>query len=204
MIKKIGMIVVYVVASYFIFKHGDVLLGWLQQSDRLLLVALFATLLALFPIIPYPVVGSVIGAAFGPMLGGLLTWVGSAAASVLMFLFVRYGYQDWGRRLLQRYHRLDRVTAWFERNAFLAIVFSRLLPFIPSIIINVYAALSRVSWLTYTIASSLGKIPAMLLFAFVGDSVVTEPRQLLVVIAVYGVFLAVLLLGYRLWTRSRT
>jgi uncharacterized membrane protein YdjX (TVP38/TMEM64 family) len=157
--------------------------------------------MALFPVIPYPVVGGVIGAAFGPVLGALITWVGSAAASILMFLFVRYGYREWGEKVLHGHKSVAKITELFEKNAFLTILFARLIPFIPSIIVNVYAALSRVSFVSYFIASSVGKIPAMLLFAVVGDSLMTEPRNIVITVGVYGAFLLVTLLVYRLWRK---
>ncbi|REK74338.1 TVP38/TMEM64 family protein [Paenibacillus paeoniae] len=201
--KKLLMALSYISVAIVIYLYGEAILSWFKQSENLLLVALMATVMALFPIIPYPVIGGVIGAALGPTLGAAITWTGSAAASILMFLFVRYGFQEWGERALHRYKSIDKVTTLFERNAFLAILFARLLPFIPSIIINVYAALSRVSFLSYAIASSIGKIPAMLLFAMVGDNLMSDPRSSLTTVAVYGVFLIISLGAYRLWLKKR-
>jgi len=201
--KKLLMALSYMAVAVIIYLYGETILSWFQQSENLLLVAVMATMMALFPIIPYPVIGGVIGAALGPAMGAAITWIGSAAASILMFLFVRYGFQEWGERALHRYKSIDKVTTLFERNAFLAILFARLLPFIPSIIINVYAALSRVGFLSYAIASSIGKIPAMLLFAMVGDNLMSNPKSSLTTVAVYGIFLVISLGAYRLWQKKR-
>lgn len=203
MYKKLGLILLYAGIAYFIYVYGKDILAWVEESNHVLLVTLIAACMALFPVIPYPLVGGVIGAAYGPVFGGIITWIGSAVASILMFLFVRYGYQEWGNRLLHRHNHLGQVTELFEKNAFLAILFSRFIPFIPSIIINVYSALSRVSFTTYTLASSLGKIPAMLLFAIVGNSLMTEPRNIAVTLGVYGVFIFLTLLIYRIWKRKQ-
>ncbi|MGM1049329.1 MAG: TVP38/TMEM64 family protein [Bacillota bacterium] len=203
MYKKLGLILLYAGIAYFIYVYGKDILAWVGESNHVLLVTLIAACMALFPVIPYPLVGGVIGAAYGPVFGGIITWIGSAVASILMFLFVRYGYQEWGNRLLHRHNRLGQVTELFEKNAFLTILFSRFIPFIPSIIINVYSALSRVSFTTYTLASSLGKIPAMLLFAIVGNSLMTEPRNIAVTLGVYGVFIILMLLIYRFWKRKQ-
>lgn len=204
MFKKISIALLYIAIAYLLYFYGEDLLAWLQSTDNLSLVTIIAIFMALFPIIPYPVVGGVIGAAFGPVSGTIITWIGSAVASIIMFLFVRYGYKDWGMKVLHGNKWLSRVTRLFEQNAFLAILFSRLLPMIPSIMINMYSALSRVSFLTYAIASSLGKIPAMLLFAIVGDKVFHDPQHIITALIIYGVFLLVTLSVYRFWQKVRT
>ena len=198
MFKKLGMALVYAAIGGLVYFYGDALLVWIRSTDSIALIMFMAVIMALFPVIPYPVVGGVIGAALGPAIGGIVTWVGSTAASILMFMFIRYGYQEWGDRVLYRYNRLGKVTTMFERNAFLTILFTRLIPFIPSIVINVYAALSKVTFASYSIASALGKIPAMLLFSMVGDHLMTDPSHIIITIGVYGVFLAITLMVYRL------
>lgn len=202
MYKKLGLAVLYIGIAFLIYRYGDAILSWFQQSDNVVLVIMMAATMALFPVIPYPVVGGVIGAALGPVQGAMVTWTGSATASILMFLFIRYGYQQWGVHVLHRYSRIGKLTELFEKNAFLTILFARLIPFIPSIVINTYAALSRVSFTSYAIASSLGKIPAALLFVTVGDNLMSDPKNILVTIGVYGAFLALSLLAYRLWKRK--
>lgn len=199
MLKKLGLAIIYAAAAFILYTYGDAILAWLQQADSVPLVILMAALMALFPIIPYPVVSGIIGAALGPALGGFAAWAGSAAASIVMFLFIRYGYREWGVHVLHRYSRIGKLTDLFERNAFLTILFARLIPFIPSIAINMYSALSRVSFTTYAIASSLGKMPAMLLFVTVGDNLISNPKNMLAAIGIYALFLALSLFAYRLW-----
>ncbi|MGM0881827.1 MAG: TVP38/TMEM64 family protein [Bacillota bacterium] len=203
MYKKLGLAALYMGTAFVIYRYGDAILSWFQQSDNVVLVIIMAALMALFPVIPYPVVGGVIGAALGPVQGAMVTWTGSATASILMFLFIRYGYQEWGVNVLHRYKRIGKLTGLFEKNAFLTILFARLIPFIPSIVINTYAALSRVSFTSYAIASSLGKIPAALLFVTVGDNLMSDPENMIVTVGVYGVFLVLSLLAYRLWKRKQ-
>jgi uncharacterized membrane protein YdjX (TVP38/TMEM64 family) len=202
-VKKAVIAFVYAVIAYIIYLNGDQILQWFQTSgtEFILLVMMAATLMALFPVIPYPVVGGVLGAVYGPILGTFITWAGSSLASIIMFLFVRYGYQDWGHKALHQHKTVKQVTLLFEKNAFLAILFSRMVFVIPSIVINIYSALSRVSFASYSLASCLGKVPAMLLFALVGNDIVTNPQNLLITLSVYGVFLTVTLILYKRWLR---
>jgi uncharacterized membrane protein YdjX (TVP38/TMEM64 family) len=203
MFRKLAIAFSYIGIAVVIYLYGELILAWFHQTTNRVIVALLATILALFPIIPYPVVGGVLGAAFGPVWGGFLTWFGSFAASILMFLIVRYGYQEWGIKILQKYDRIGRVNVMFERNAFLTILFARSALIIPSIVINIYAALSRVSFLSYAIASAAGKVPAMLLVAMIGDNLLTEPRNIVISVGVYGGFLVVTLMLYRIWKKKQ-
>jgi uncharacterized membrane protein YdjX (TVP38/TMEM64 family) len=202
MLRKIGVTLFYIAIAVVIYAFKDPILQWFQASPPIMLVLPMATLMSLFPVIPYPIVGGVMGAVYGSLVGGLLTWTGSTAASFIMFLFVRFGYQDWGQRVLKKYEKIHAMADIFDRNAFLMILFSRMIPFIPSMIINVYAAISRVSFLKYAVASALGKVPAMLLFAVIGSSLMTGLQQTLFALAVYGLFLTITIILYRLWLRS--
>lgn len=196
--KRLASLFLYGAVIGFILVFKDQILLWLDQARDVspLLIVLVATLLALFPVIPYPLIGVVLGVTFGPELGAVYTWLGSASASILMFVLVRWLFFEWGQRVLQRVKVIDRMTSLFERNAFLFILSSRLLPFIPSIVINVYCALSKVRFWPYAIASSLGKVPAMLLFAVLGDQLLTEPRNMLISILVYALFILLVYIGY--------
>ncbi|MFC4598008.1 TVP38/TMEM64 family protein [Cohnella hongkongensis] len=202
MLRKTSVALLYLGIAALLYAYGDPMLAWLRESDHPLLVTLAATVLALFPVVPYPLVGGVIGAAFGPAAGAAIVWTGSTAASLIMFLLLRYGYRDWGQRLLNRYAGVAQVTRAFERNAFLAIMFARMLPFIPSVIVNAFSALSRVPFASYAVASALGKLPAMALFALLGDQFVGHPGHIPAIAAIYGAFLLASLGVYRLWQRS--
>ncbi|MCM3760702.1 TVP38/TMEM64 family protein [Alkalihalobacillus oceani] len=203
MIKKSFLVLSYVIIAILLSIYGEQLLHWLQSggTHSLILTSVAATMFALFPVIPYPVIGGILGAAYGPWVGSGLTWLGSSLASIIMFSAVRYGFQDWGRSLLYRYKQTATITHLFERNAFMTIFISRLIPVIPSIVVNIYSALSRVPFWPYACASSLGKIPSMFLFAVVGNSLVTSPRNLVFICFVYAGFLLVVYLIYRFFNR---
>ncbi|MCL7747388.1 TVP38/TMEM64 family protein [Halalkalibacter alkaliphilus] len=201
--RKSFVFIGYLLIAVLMYLYGESLLQWIRQggTEYMLVTSILATFFALFPIIPYPIIGGVLGAAYGPVAGSLITWIGSSLASIIMFVFVRYGYQDWGKKWLYRYERLSKVTVLFERNAFMTIFLTRLIPVIPSIIVNIYSALSRVSFMRYSIASSLGKVPSMILFATVGNTLVTNPSDLLYITVFYGSFLLIVYFFFRLFNR---
>lgn len=204
MSRKLSVFFLGVVIVTFLFFYHEPLLHWIQNADRsfVWVTAIIATLMSLFPVIPYPIVGSVIGAAYGPALGSLVIWIGSTLASIIFFAMIRYGgFHEWGTKILLKYTVTKKVTLLFERNAFMSITVLRMIPVIPSILINAYAALSRVSFVSYSIASGLGKIPAMTLFALIGHTIVTNPIELIYMGIIYGIFISIVYVGYRIWTK---
>lgn len=205
MYRKLSVIIGSVLLIIALVFYHESFLDWIQntEQDHLFLTTVIATLMSFFPIIPYPVVGGVIGAAYGPTIGACIIWTGSTLASILFFSLIRYGgFHKLGTKVLLKYSATKRLTLLFEQNAFMSITIMRMIPVIPSIIINAYAALSRVPFVLYAIASGLGKIPAMTLFAFVGHTIVTNPIELLYMIAIYGVFLTVVYSVYKIWLRK--
>lgn len=207
MFKKFGIAALFIAVAWLLFLYQEPLLHWIEQGDtRLIPVTMgIAVLMALVPVVPYPLVGGVIGAAYGPLIGSSISWFGSTAASLLMFLLIRYLLQDYGARLLhsQKRGRLDRLTSLFERNAFFTILICRLIPLVPSVPVNAYSALSRVSFTVFAIASALGKIPAMVLFAVAGDQALSEPRNLLITLGAYALFLLATWLFYNWWNKQK-
>ncbi|MFC4306211.1 TVP38/TMEM64 family protein [Cohnella boryungensis] len=185
-----------VIASIILFRSEIML--WLDRISEVnpLVVVAAATVLALVPVIPFPLIGGALGAAFGSGLGAIYTWTGSTLASLLMFLLVRSLFLDWGQRLLHKTKAISKMTGWFEQNSFLFITATRMIPFIPSIVVNVYCALNRVGFWPYAIASSLGKIPAMVLFAILGNQLLNEPSGMLLTVAVYAGFILLVYVGY--------
>jgi uncharacterized membrane protein YdjX (TVP38/TMEM64 family) len=111
------------------------------------------------------VVAGIIGAKYGPFIGGILNVLSSTLAAGLLFVLVRLVFQEQGIRLLAKFKRVDQFTTLMERNAFFAVLLARLIPFVPAAFVNVYTAISRMRVGTFVAATLIGKIPVMFVFA---------------------------------------
>ncbi|MGY5342661.1 TVP38/TMEM64 family protein [Paenibacillus glucanolyticus] len=157
------------------FTYRAEIMDWLRGEPSLFLMVMLATLLALFPIAPYKVVIAVLGYAYGTIWAAAISWFGTTVAAILLYAAVRALYKENGRRLLGKYAAAEMFTTAVERRPFQAILLARLLPVIPQMAVNIYAGVASIPFWTYTAASAIGKIPAILLYAWMGSGLAEHP-----------------------------
>ncbi|GAA4708563.1 TVP38/TMEM64 family protein [Brevibacillus fulvus] len=204
--KKWLFVIGYIVVISIALLYREPLLVWLRggEPSQIPLMIALVTFIGLFPVVPFTLIAGIMGSKYGPLTGGLINLAGSLLASVLMFLAVRLFFFRQGRAYLSRFAQLASITQQFEKNAFLAILFARLIPIVPSPLLNVYAAISKVTMSTFVLASGLGKVPLMLVLAFVGNRLLANWRDTALAAAIYLIFIAVTYLGYRWWKKAGT
>lgn len=100
---------------------------------------------------------------FGFWNGILISFAGEALGAAIAFLLYRKGFQKPASNKLQRFPKLVQLLHAPDRKAFQLIILLRLIPFVPSGLVTFAAAVGRTSFTTFLVASSLGKIPALLL-----------------------------------------
>ncbi|MBU6145836.1 MAG: VTT domain-containing protein [Paenibacillaceae bacterium] len=182
-----------------LWKWHDHVLLWMQSSPSFLSLYAGATLFSLFPIIPYPIVAGLLGIAYGPWGGGLIAWCGSTSASLIMFVAVRIVLHDIAQRWLLRTPRFASWAEMMDKQSFVVVLFARMIPIIPSIIINTYAGVGRMAFVPYAIASAIGKIPAMILFAVIGAATQVSTTAIILSVLSYALFGGGTWLAYRWW-----
>lgn len=171
------------------------ILDWMQNNHSPILSVGVATLLAFFPVVPYKAVISLYGYVYGTLPGALLCWLATTLAAALMFLGVRYWFQGRARTYLSKIKALEKFTAAIERRPFAAVVLARLAPVIPQTAVNVYAGAAGLPFWSFLLASGLGKIPGIALFAYLGGSRLRDPGT-----AVIAVLLYVTVIGLAAWS----
>lgn len=129
---------------------------------------LFAVQAAL-PVFPYVVLASACGMLFGFKLGFFLSWSGALLGACVAYMFSRWAGGNWARqKILSRWgydmRHFDRETAFW------GILLARIIPVIPTPIINIAAGISKVPFWHFFFSSALGKIPTALLYTGLGIS----------------------------------
>lgn len=154
---------------------------------------LFVAILVFFPIMPFFLVAGIIGGVFGTWQGSLISLTGAVVGALIMFGMARFGFREWIQGYIQKYPKAKEYEGYFEQNAFLSILFFRVVPVIPSPLINILSGISKVSWFTFFAATLIGKIPSILVFTFVGSQFGESKMTSVITFGVYmvAIFIAV-------------
>ena len=103
---------------------------------------------------------------FGFWYGTFLSFFGEAFGAAIAFILYRMGFKRLTEQRLHKYPKIKKLLEAQNKEAFQIIFSLRLIPFVPSGLITFAAAVGRVSFPVFLAASSLGKIPALLLEVF--------------------------------------
>jgi uncharacterized membrane protein YdjX (TVP38/TMEM64 family) len=103
---------------------------------------------------------------FGFWQGTFISFLGEALGAIIAFVLYRKGFKKSVSHQLHKFPKVQRLLEAEGRQAFMLILSLRLIPFVPSGLVTFAAAVGRVAAFTFLTASSLGKIPALLLEAF--------------------------------------
>jgi uncharacterized membrane protein YdjX (TVP38/TMEM64 family) len=105
-------------------------------------------------------------AVFGFWKGTLISFAGEAIGAIISFILYRMGFKKLSESKVFFHPKVRRLLEAKGLEAFFLVLSLRLLPFVPSGVVTFVAAIGKTSLLIFFIASSLGKIPALLLEAY--------------------------------------
>ncbi|GGN91030.1 TVP38/TMEM64 family protein [Saccharibacillus kuerlensis] len=201
--KKWITITLYAAALIFILIYRHELQALLENVSLPVSYSFgLAFLFGFFPVLPYKLIIGSLGFLYGPVVGALIAWLAVTASGLLQYILVRQFFQQQGRALLNRFSSLERTGRLMEQHPFAVILAARLIPVVPHALVNLYPAFLNIRPIVYVTASALGKIPAMLVFAFVGQNLFTDLPKTLTILGLYGGFLIAAYAVYRLRFRS--
>ncbi|MCM3749981.1 TVP38/TMEM64 family protein [Paenibacillus pasadenensis] len=146
---------------------------------------LLTFLKSFIPPLPTLLIVGVNAAVYGLWAGFLYSWIGIVGGCMTTFLIVRAAA---GHRLARRWADKPKVQAsmgWIRRNAFSYVFVLSLFPVGPFVLVNMAAAVSRMSVARFFTAIAIGKGIMVLTVSYVGHDVARfyrDPVQLLYVV----------------------
>ncbi len=131
---------------------------------------------------------------FGFKAGLMVLIIGEAAGAIVSFILYRKGIHK-----LSTYPKINSFENKFLKRlksiggmtAFWIVILLRIIPFVPSGAVTLTAALSKIKLFSFSIASTLGKIPSLLIEAYSINHVLglTFEWQLVIILVVCILFL---------------
>lgn len=188
--RKWLTVLLYVSGITLAFIYRYEILEWLRGGHNLFLSVGAATLLALFPVVPYKAVIGLFGYVYGSAYGAAICWIATTLAAAVMYAFIKYLFRDRASVYLSSISALDKFTSAVKRRPFSSIIIARLVPVVPQTAVNVYAGAAGLPFWSYLAASGLGKIPGIALYAFLGGELFQHPRKAIIAILVYAAIIA--------------
>ncbi|MBL1109966.1 TVP38/TMEM64 family protein [Streptomyces sp. 5-8] len=143
--------------------------GWPPQLGGAAAAVVFAVAYGLCTVafVPRPLLNLAAGALFGSQLGLATALAGTVLGAGVAFGLGRVLGQDALRPLL-RGRWLKAVDGQLSRHGFRSMLAVRLFPGVPFCAANYCAAVSRMGWLPFLLATALGSIPNTAAYAVAG------------------------------------
>ncbi|MFC4767051.1 TVP38/TMEM64 family protein [Effusibacillus consociatus] len=202
MIRKYSAIFLFVAIILVGYWQKEFFLEWIRAGGTISVFVsiLFVAIIAFFPVVPFVAVAAVIGGVFGTWTGSAITLTGAMTGAMIMFWLARYGFRDWAQNYLNKYPKAKEYETYFENNAFLSILFVRMVPVVPSQAVNIVSGVSRVPWYTFFAASALGKLPSNLIFNLAGS---TFGQNKWASVMIYGTYFLLIAIAAFLYLRKQ-
>ena len=162
-----------------IFQH----IGWWA----IVVSIIFNIIISILAIVPSVFLTAANIIVFGLPLGITISIAGEALGAIVSFSLYRIGVQKFTtNRHIQSsmLQKLQYAKGW---QAFWLIIGLRVLPFMPSGAVTFISALSKVTLGIFAIASTLGKIPALLIEAFSVYGLLTLSPEMNIGLTCFGI-----------------
>lgn len=195
--KKWLLAALYAAVLILALTYRSDIVNYMQVHGSFPVLVCLSTLIALFPVIPYKLVIAALGFSFGTFWAAAVSWLGTMIAGSIIYALARTVLREQARAYLDKFAMLQSFTAWVESHPFMSVAAGRLIPIIPQMAVNVFAGVASIPFWTYTAASGLGKLPGILVYAFLGGQATKHPLASVLVFAGYALLLGVMLYVYR-------
>ncbi len=192
--------------AYRIIEHGDIaaLSQYLLSFGILwsVVVTLLLFVVMTFTIVfPFVILSGAAGIVFGLFWGVVISWTGEILGALAMFAFARYFFRSLVAGWVCKSPYLKQVDDYSAANGFKALLIARLLPLAPSGIITAVAAISRISFRDFILATVLGKLPPVVIKVLVGHDIAFAGENMTRLVIVLGLVAAVYIV---MWWHKRS
>ena len=204
-------VVIHLIAPEFLpeifelLSHGDILETAKYIESYGSMAVVFSFLLTLFvnalgfpPAIIFSTANTLI---FGIFWGIVISVAAETVGVTISFLLLRFFFRDAAEKIISKSKFLSSMDKYSSEKGFVVMLIARMVPYLPSGLLNAVGALSALSLRDYFLASLVGKFPSTGIEAIIGhDAILQEedPTRIIVV-----VIFAVVLIGWAYWFEKK-
>ena len=168
------IIIMVFIGTYYlgIGQHLGELQLWIQSwgiwAPGIYLMIYLGIVIASIPATPF---GIIAGIMFGSIVGITLIIIGASLGSALTFLIARYFARYAVSRWLASNPRSQKLDRLIETHGTIIVIITRLVPLFPFNILNYGFGLTKISFKTYVVWSTIGMIPGTVVFVGGSDAI---------------------------------
>ena len=158
------------------------------------LLTLFVNALGFPPAIIFSTANTLI---FGIFWGIVLSVVAETVGVTISFLLLRFFFRDSAQKIIAKSKFLSSADKYSTQKGFRVMLIARMVPYIPSAVLNAVGALSSLNLRDYFLSSLIGKFPSTGIEAIIGHDAILQQEDNTRIIIV--VILAIILIVGALW-----
>lgn len=169
---------------------------WIRAAGKWGWIIIIA-LLILHAFVPFPLEFAAVaaGATYGFWLGTILSWIGIILGGALSFWLARkYGRPYLDRKLGENQRNWLQIHS--RDQGAIALLISRMLPFVSFTLISYAAGLTRISWWTFLWTTAVGILPITLMSVLYGANMAEMPKALAIAIPLIAIAIVIFLHFY--------
>ncbi len=158
------------------------------------LLTLFVNAIGFPPAIIFSTANTLI---FGIVPGIILSVIAETFGVTISFILLRFFFRDSAKKIIRKSKRLSSIDKYSSKNGFTVMLIARMVPYVPSGILNAAGALSAMSLLDYFLASLVGKFPSTGIEAIIGHDAILHEEGFLRIIVVVIFAIALIVWAWR-------
>ena len=122
---------------------------------------------------------------FGIVPGIILSCVAETVGVTIAFVLMRFYFRDAAEKVIIKSPFLSKIDRYSGTKGFFIMLIARMIPYVPSALLNAVGALSSIRLRDYVIASFVGKFPSTGIEAIIGhDLIVKQPDNTRLVVVI--------------------
>lgn len=152
------------------------------------LLTLFVNALGFPPAIIFSTANTLI---FGIFWGITLSVIAETVGVTISFLLLRFFFRDTAQKLISKSKFLKSADNYSSEKGFIVMLIARMVPYLPSGLLNAVGALSALSLRDYFLASLIGKFPSTGIEAIIGHDAILQEEDMtrIIVVVIFAIVL---------------